>query len=194
MNLAKTISAVILGLLLVLLAACNPLSETKDRQYRDYDSLAEAGEIERGWAPDFTPRSATNIHLKYELDTNSILLAFDFDAADTKNLTKTCHPADQAPAPLLAADWWPKNLQDASLYECPEGYLAVQDSQGLFWSGTRPPQNAIPIRELEDHPKKYLDLDGKRVTVVGYVDFDNIHDLRETTYRQEAIGFVRKRG
>jgi hypothetical protein len=197
MKLTKLILGVILLATMGILTACNPLSEVQEKQYNDYTSLVEAGEIERGWAPKFLPASATNIHIKYNLENNAILLAFDFDPADAAAMTQACHPVNLAPTPTLTADWWPQEITSESfahVYECAGGYLALQEGRGYYWAGTKAPKDAIPITSLYQHPDKYLDLDGKRVTVVGYVDFSNIHDLREMYYSQEGIGFVRKPG
>jgi len=183
--------------MMAFLAACNPLTAVNDHQYDDYASLAAAGEIEQGWAPDFLPASATDIHLKYDLDANAILMAFDFAPEDGGALARACTPLNQIFPPKLTAKWWPEGiLGDAAavFYECPNGYLAIRGTQGFYWSGVQVPANVITVSALDAHPDKYLDLDGKQVTVLGYVDFDNIHDSRETFYQQEGIGFVRKPG
>ena len=193
----KLILPLILLALSLFLTACNPLNTTTEKYYENHQALADAGEIERGWAPDFLPESATNIHLKYDLENNAILLAFEFDPADAAAMTQACRPVNLVPPPLLGADWWPADLLSdgaVSFYECPDGYLALGDGQGFYWAGVQPPPDAIPVASLYLHPDKYLDLDGQRVTVLGYVDFSNIHDLREMTYPREAIGFVQKPG
>jgi hypothetical protein len=193
----RIIVLVTLLTVVAFVAACNPLNEVKDAQYQDYASLVEAGELERGWAPALLPSSATNIHIKYSLENNDILLAFDFAPADAEALTQNCEPLSLALPPRLSADWWPDDLlsgEAARFYECPNGYLALRDSHGYYWAGVKMPADVISVNELDAHPKKYLDLDGQTVTVVGYVDFGNIHDLRDTHYNQEAIGFVRAPG
>jgi len=182
---------------LSLLAACNPLSEVHDRQYEDYAALAAAGEVERGWAPKFLPNSATNIHLKYDLDSNAILMAFDLPAADAEELARSCTARAHPLPPALTADWWPPDLfadPAASFYQCPQGYLALRGSSGFYWAGVQTPPDVIPVTELHAHPDEFLHLDGKQVTIVGYVDFDNIHDLRQSYYKREGIGFVAKPG
>jgi len=180
-----------------LLSACNLLGEAQDHTYKDYQALDDAGEFEHGWAPDLLPESATDIHLKYDLDSNAILMAFEFDPADEAAVTRDCTTADQMLPPQLQAKWWPDDLLTdgaVAFYQCPQGNLAIRDVAGFFWSGVKTPPGAISIAELDANPKNFLDLDGQQVTVVGYVDFDNIHDLRETNYPQEAVGFVRKPG
>jgi hypothetical protein len=191
---SKPILLIALLAITILLAACNPLSEVRDNHYKDYQSLAAAGETERGWAPELLPESAENIHLKYNLEDNTVLMAFDFAATDAESLARACQPATSAPPPRLSADWWPAEMQSASLSECQDGYLALQGDRAYYWGGAKSPPDAIPVASLYLHPDKYLDLDGQRVTVVGYVDFSNIHDLREMYYSQEGIGFVRKPG
>ena len=181
----------------VLLSACNPLNETFEKHYDDYQSLVDAGEIQRGWAPEFLPESATDIHLKYDLDENAVLLSFAFDPADAEAMTQSCTPVSRVFDARLTATWWPNDLpaeNAARFYECPEGYLALRDGTGYFWAGVDAPSDAIPVASLYLHPDKYLHLDGQQVTIVGYVDFDNIHDLREMYYSQEGIGFVQKPG
>ncbi len=56
------------------------------------------------------------------------------------------------------------------------------------------PEDAIRVTDLHAHPKEYQPLNGQQATVVGYVDFDNILDQRETYYDHEAIGFVSQPG
>lgn len=194
MRSAKFVFAAALLAAMLGLTACNILSDARSNTYENYESLVSAGEIERGWAPEFLPRSATDIHLDYDLDTNAVLLAFDFAAADLEALTQACASIDDVTAPALSAEWWPADLHadDAvSFFQCPGGgYLALDAHQGYYWSGSK----TIAVAELVAHPKQYQHLDGQRVTVIGYVDFDNIHDMRETYYAQEVIGFVLKPG
>lgn len=61
----------------------------------------------------------------------------------------------------------------------------VQELNGL-------PEDAILVTDLYAHPDQYEAMAGQTVTVVGYLDFANIHDLRETTYPQEAIRLVKR--
>ena len=76
----------------LLLSACNLLGEVQDHTYKDYWALDDAGELEHGWAPDLLPESATDIHLKYDLDSNAILMAFEFDPVDEAAVTRDCTP------------------------------------------------------------------------------------------------------
>ena len=52
--------------------------------------------------------------------------------------------------------------------------------------------DAILVSDLYAHPKKYTKFVGQPVTVVGYLDFANIHDQRKNTYPQEAIALITK--
>ncbi len=179
-----------------LFAACNR-SETQEHAYKDYHALIAAEEMDRGWAPEFLPASAANIHLKYNLDDNAILMAFDFAPEDATSLTKACAAVHRVLPPKLTADWWPDDLPTdaaASFHQCLQGNLAVKAGKGYYWAGVSISPDAIEASDLDAHPKKYLDLVGKEVTVTGYVDFSNIQDLREMHYLQNGIGFVRKPG
>jgi len=193
----KSIPILILLAALTLLAACNPLTDVQEKQYTDYAALTAAGEQEKGWAPDWLPTSAHNIQLKTNLDTNAILLAFDFDPAEKSALSQRCAPTTRPLPPTLSAAWWPTDLLTnpaAQFYQCDAGYLALLDARGYYWTGAQAPADALSVNELYAHPEDYLHLDGQRVTVIGYVDFDNIHDLRQSYYAKEGIGFVRKPG
>jgi len=179
---------------LLSLAGCGMLSDVRSNSYKDYDAVVAAGEIERGWVPDFLPHSATDIHLKYDLDTNAVLLAFRYADDDGQALSQVCTPTDSVTSPALDANWWPNDLQKDGttlFFQCPgDSFLAIDAGRGYYWSG----MNTISVTELYAHPKQYQHLEGQIVTVVGYVDFDNILDKRETYYDRETIGFVRKPG
>jgi hypothetical protein len=162
---------VLLFLAVLLLSACNPLSETREKQYKDYHALVKADEIQRGWAPEFLPTSTTNIHLKYNLDSNTVLLAFDYAPEDADAMTASCTPIGRFFPPRQTADWWPDDLttDSSDFYECPEGYLALREGQGYYWVGVKAPADVIPAASLYLHPDKYQQMDGRRVTVIGYV-------------------------
>ncbi len=154
MKAAKLLLFTGLFLTMLLLAACNTLNDVHENQYKDYQAITAAGEIQRGWAPEFLPESATNIHLKYNLDTNAVLLAFDFAPADAEAMTTTCRPVNLVPPPMLTADWWPKDLSGATFYECEEGYLALREGQGFFWLQGQTPPDAISDRFYALRPSR----------------------------------------
>jgi hypothetical protein len=54
------------------------------------------------------------------------------------------------------------------------------------------PEDAILVSDLYAHPDQYEAMAGQTVTIAGYLDFANIHDLRDANYPQEAIRLVKR--
>jgi hypothetical protein len=92
----------------VLLAGCRD----PDQIYREYPSQAEAtaaGEVERGWLPEWIPAEARHLHLQNDVDTNEWWLRFDLDSAPAarlkRNLERVPPTAVRLSKPSRAA-WW----------------------------------------------------------------------------------------
>ncbi len=114
--------------------------------YADYKAAQASDMIERGWIPEYLPESASDINLKYDIDTNEIMLTFQFDPAEMDDFLSQCAPADLTAADFpqqLSASWWPDDLQWADtavpryvFYGCNSAYLAVDEAQNqvFFWS------------------------------------------------------------
>ncbi len=121
-----------------LIAACS-LIDTQSASYADYRAVEANGAIGRGWIPAFLPESATDVREKHNLDTNTKLVRFDFDAGDLETLTQACPPTQHIVPPTLNANWWPDDLQDSvgAFFHCEGGraYLAVDatNMRAYFW-------------------------------------------------------------
>jgi hypothetical protein len=122
------------------------LSDQQASTYADYEAVQASGNMERGWIPERLPESASDIRLKYDIDTNEILLTFHFDPAEMDDLLAQCAPAELTATDLpqqLSASWWPGDLQGPdtavsryAFYGCDSAYLAIDSdqNQAFFWS------------------------------------------------------------
>jgi hypothetical protein len=178
-NLTLSTSLLSLATLLalaLLLASCLP-SDYVETNYATQKEAVDAGEWDRGWLPGFTPETATDIHLGYNLDSNDILLTFRTRGED---LTRPagCTPTDSRASHALSAKWWSDAFYDdpaTRYFQCDdEGWLAVDGDKAWYWRGLE----EVTVGELARHSKRYLHLNDKLATVSGYVDFDNVFDTR----------------
>lgn len=153
------------------------LSDYQEYTYKTYADALNAGVIEQGWLPEFVPETATDIHLGYDIDTNDILLTFDKGDTDFTS-APGCIPTEQQGSHALDAKWWSDAFYDdpsTQLFHCgAESWLAVNGDTVWYWDGLK----EIKIKDLTRHPKSYKALDGKQVTLTGYVDFYNVFDTR----------------
>jgi hypothetical protein len=64
--------------------------ENPSSRFSTYDELRASGLIERGWVPEFLPRSATDIEESHDLDTNRGWASFKYKAGDTVAADEGC--------------------------------------------------------------------------------------------------------
>lgn len=85
-----------------------------------YSSLTDAdkaGEITRGWLPDFLPKSSHAIRQVYDLSPSTEWCEFEFAPADAQSLRKNVKeevetlPAPVADVPNPHVSWWPRLLE-----------------------------------------------------------------------------------
>ena len=104
------------------------------------DAARQASAIERGWIPEWLPRSARDIREIHDLDTNQSMLAFSFDCADVPKLGTSCKQIGREqlrPAPFSVA-WWPNDVPPPDFvthrhvyHHCEDGgYVAVATTGG----------------------------------------------------------------
>jgi hypothetical protein len=101
------------GLSIILAAGCG------DRRESSYPSLADAiraGEINRGWIPDFLPESSRAIHIIYDPASPRTYCAFEFSPADSQRLMKNLTNLDALPPSVKhvqrsGVSWWPAMLK-----------------------------------------------------------------------------------
>jgi len=79
-----------LRLILLALTACTILgcSDLVTEKYSKFDDASKAGAVTRGWLPSFTPRTATDILLVNDLDTNHQWLKFRIPLSEVSEITR----------------------------------------------------------------------------------------------------------
>ena len=97
----------------VLLPGCG---DGKEYSYATLADAAKAGEISRGWIPDYVPTSSHAIHIVYDPSSPRTWCAFEFSPADSQSLKKNLTSADALPQRLKRVDspgasWWPDFLK-----------------------------------------------------------------------------------
>ena len=83
-----------------------------------YPSLADAkkaGEINRGWIPDYIPESSHAIHIVYDPESPRTWCAFEFSPSDSQTFQKNLTHVDTLPIRVKHVDgsgesWWPDFL------------------------------------------------------------------------------------
>ncbi|NEO83972.1 MAG: hypothetical protein F6J87_06895 [Spirulina sp. SIO3F2] len=137
-------SAILPLIFSLLLTACG---ETKDAAYSDWVAAQEDGAIERGWIPNWLPRSSQNLKEAHDLDSNASILALTFSEDENWQVPDSCEPAqEELPAPGLKRVWWPSRLHKRPdrylvFYVCRKSktirlktsYLAIQGNKIYFW-------------------------------------------------------------
>jgi hypothetical protein len=107
---------------------------------KNLSNLAEAREQgvlkEGGWLPDFLPSSATDIRLRYDVDTNEVWIGFDRSGADLAPMDRSCNSVDRASIVFprkVPRMWWPDALTaDPGASKADSGYAFFKCSDGGF--------------------------------------------------------------
>lgn len=90
-------------------------TEISELNFETYDQLASAQEP-GNWIPEFLPRSAVQIHLKYKVDTGAQMLVFQAERNDGSQVVRSCRKVAASNLELIPSgrfgtvDWWPKAL------------------------------------------------------------------------------------
>lgn len=66
------------------------LSEQTKAEFETYDDLLKSGYIEKGWLPDFLPKSSRNILETHNIDTNHVEASFEYTITDTQSVENGC--------------------------------------------------------------------------------------------------------
>ena len=104
--------ALCVTLFCILLAGCD---QKRELFYNDLSGAAKAGEFDRGWLPDYLPKTSRNIHL-VELDSPSKeWCGFEFSPSDSQGLRETLKTVTALPPsvrrlPSPGRSWWPAVL------------------------------------------------------------------------------------
>ncbi|MDP9350456.1 MAG: hypothetical protein M3P51_02785 [Chloroflexota bacterium] len=102
----------VLGLVVALLSGgCD---EQPYRRYADAADAIAAGERERGWLPVWLPKSARDVHLQNDVDTNEWWLRAQVSPAAADSLRPLLLPVDPDSVELLPPNrgsrWWFEGL------------------------------------------------------------------------------------
>lgn len=134
---------------LAVLTNCKRM-ESRENSYVDYEAAMNAGEMSRGWIPAYIPKSAKEIRLKYNIDTNQVWLFFRFNSSDIGLLLHSCEESIQNEInyPRESPNWWSKDLRVVSIdknklesssflfLKCTDkGSMAIDDkrNQAYYW-------------------------------------------------------------
>jgi hypothetical protein len=131
----------------LLVVTCTACAEQQEASYADLAAAERAGAIQRGWVPDWLPKSARGLREIHNLDTNQSMLAFRYDPSDQLAVPNNCsqvRPSEVAPVPFVVA-WWPRDVPPTkfathrrAFFSCGTGraFLALSAGEGeaYYWS------------------------------------------------------------
>jgi hypothetical protein len=72
------------------IAAVLFFDDKQKTELKDYNALAESGLIEKGWLPNFLPKSIRNISEEHDLDSNIVTASFMIDPGDVGSFDSAC--------------------------------------------------------------------------------------------------------
>jgi hypothetical protein len=107
----------VLAVVLAAVIGCSACRETFEHRYATRREAERAGAINGGWIPSWTPPSARDIALTYNIDTNYRLLTFTFDEYATAAFRQDCSSLERTRVVLprwTPAKWWPPELHGSS--------------------------------------------------------------------------------
>jgi len=92
-----------------------------EKHYATYAAAVTGNAVADHWLPDFVPKSATNLHVRYGLDPSFLELEFSYDVGDGTHLTAGFEQLDEARLGSLrevlnGRRWQQPIPQDALLY------------------------------------------------------------------------------
>lgn len=93
------------------LPGCN--DELVYRHYSNHAAAVAAGEVQRGWLPEWIPSTASDLHLQNDLDSNEWWLRFQLPVATRDSLKTHLEAADAASVHVSRpwrATWWFEGL------------------------------------------------------------------------------------
>jgi hypothetical protein len=110
--------ALLLVPILCVTLACILVEGCGDKRDLFYGSLADAakaGEIDRGWIPDYLPKTSRVIHLTEQDSPSKEWCGFEFLPTDSQSLRENLKGVDALPpsvrrVPSPGVSWWPAML------------------------------------------------------------------------------------
>lgn len=104
----------ILVMIILSLFLFNPIISSS---YNNYTELVESQVIDKGWVPEFIPKSAKNIFEKHNIDTNTGFVEFTFSLSDKESLLTHFYKADKHKfIPCLSIPHFMQNKTQLDLY------------------------------------------------------------------------------
>jgi len=102
-----------LTLACILVGGCGA---NRDLFYSALADAAKAGKIDRGWIPDYLPKTSRAIHLAEQDSPSKEWCGFEFLPTDAQNLQETLKSVDALPrsvrhVPNPRVSWWPAMLK-----------------------------------------------------------------------------------
>lgn len=84
--------------------------------YRSLADADKAGEMNRGWIPDFLPKSSRSIRQVYDLSPSREWCEFEFQPGDSQALRDNLKEVQTPPAVIVNVpnphvSWWPELLE-----------------------------------------------------------------------------------
>lgn len=64
--------------------------ENPKSYFATYAEAKASGIMEKGWLPEYLPRSATEINETHNIDTNEVKASFKYQLGDTEEIRKNC--------------------------------------------------------------------------------------------------------
>jgi hypothetical protein len=97
----------------ILVGGCG---DNRDLFYSALADAAKAGEIDRGWIPDYLPKTSRAIHLTEQDSPSKEWCGFEFLPADSQSLRQILKSVDVLPpsvrrVPGPGVSWWPPMLK-----------------------------------------------------------------------------------
>jgi|SRR5215472_3454255 len=111
------VRVVLLGMWVAASALLQGCGDRKEYSYATLADAVKAGEISRGWIPDYLPTSSHAIRIVYDPSSPRTWCAFEFSPADSRSLKKNLTSVDALPERLKRVDaapgapWWPDFLR-----------------------------------------------------------------------------------
>jgi len=107
---------VLLGMCFAASALLHGCGDRKEYSYSALADAVKAGEVSRGWIPDYLPTSSHAIHIVYDPSSPRTWCAFEFSPADSQSLKKNLTSVAALPQRLKRVDgpgasWWPDFLK-----------------------------------------------------------------------------------
>ena len=131
-------------LFLLVIGGC--LNDVLDESYSDMNEAIKDGAIDRGWIPEWIPKTAINIKELHNLDTNQSALAFDIPSQTIWELPEQCNSITENEVELsrYQRPWLPNESKlkiNFKVYLCDTNSIGISEyvaisldgRQGLHW-------------------------------------------------------------